>query len=94
LSLAAGLSRSQSNRAYPNEIRKLLADLANLHPPELPSTPEQQLPLHVTLPRFSVGMIQDLIAQWLPVLLMTYWLLAAGSVVVTVLPIPVPQSFK
>lgn len=42
----------------------------------------------------ELGLLQDLVAQWFPKLLTLYWLLAAGSVVVTVLPIPVPQAFK
>ena len=38
--------------------------------------------------------LHNIVAQWLPKLLVAYWLLAAGSVVVTVLPLPVPQAFK
>lgn len=30
----------------------------------------------------------------LPPLLRAYWILAAGSVIVTLLPIPLPQAFK
>jgi hypothetical protein len=74
----------------------LLADISTCQPLELPSAAEQLQLLACDTPTLSVGlgMMQDLIAHWLPVLLVTYWLLAAGSVVVTVLPIPVPQSFK
>lgn len=38
--------------------------------------------------------VQALIAQYFPPLLALYWALAAGSVLVTILPIPVPQAFK
>jgi hypothetical protein len=34
------------------------------------------------------------LSQCMPGLLLLYWLLASGSVVVTLLPIPVPQAFK
>ena len=30
----------------------------------------------------------------LPALIKLYWLLAAGAVIVTILPVPVPQAFK
>ena len=37
---------------------------------------------------------QEFVGQLFPKLLVLYWTLAAGSVVVTILPIPVPQAFK
>lgn len=36
----------------------------------------------------------EMLCYWLPRLLVLYWVLAAGSVVVTVLPLPVPKPFK
>lgn len=36
----------------------------------------------------------ETLCHWLPRLLVLYWVLAAGSVVLTVLPLPVPKPFK
>ena len=32
-------------------------------------------------------------SEALPILLRAYWVLAAGSVIVTLLPLPLPQAF-
>jgi hypothetical protein len=42
----------------------------------------------------SAELLHGFLAQSMPGLLLLYWLLASGSVVVTLLPIPVPQAFK
>jgi hypothetical protein len=39
-------------------------------------------------------LLQQLIASFFPPLLFTYWFFATASVIVTILPIPVPQAFK
>ena len=36
----------------------------------------------------------DHLSPWMVQLLRAFWILAAGSVVVTLLPLPVPQAFK
>jgi hypothetical protein len=36
----------------------------------------------------------QLACETLPTLLLLFWTLAAGSVIVTLLPLPVPQAFK
>jgi hypothetical protein len=45
-------------------------------------------------PESSTLMLLQLACTCLPVLLVAYWVLAAGSVFVTLLPVPVPQAFK
>ncbi len=42
----------------------------------------------------TVEQVGSAIMAYMPLLLILYWTLASGSVVVTLLPVPLPAAFK